>query len=579
MWPTPQDYNEAIQNPRQCFRDAELQNASVVLNSLGLPKPVTGSFASVYQMDDSHGRQFAVRCFLHNIPDQSVRYGEISAELRRLALPYMVPFEFLSEGIYINNSAYPMLKMQWVNGRGLIEWLARRLDYPDQIAALANKFKEMCDALRLSGIAHGDLQHGNIIIADDELKLVDYDAMFVPSLAGRDCPEIGHRHYQHPDRTAKDYDADLDNFSAVSIHASLLCLSIDPTLWRSLGAGEECLLFRDEDYAAPLDSVAFRLLENHQSLDIQSTARNLRALCSRVDFAPASRSNYRRARQQETPFATDDSVNKEDHTSAQRRAGQHQVKPLPLGTSASGHNLREAAPVLVVTEPPKPRLRVTGESPTGSETPSGNALARSTVTPKKVPVQVLPRSAPSTKPPPPNWLIVAFAIGAFTIMPFMGYSIILDLSRVPPVKAPHPESPATALHNRALEELRHNNSEGLTDYTAYIEMIVSQQKENQPQRIAYNDLDAIASAHEQHYNYDFALAVRELQFKLVDRTRGVNPMTPRMTSETLTHILSSCAANRAMAGDRTGALILTAEVRRASNAPTSTPSWPERFRR
>ena len=34
---------------------------------------------------------------------------------------------------------------------------------------------------------------------------MDYDTLYVPALAGRESPELGHRNYQHPDRTRKDF--------------------------------------------------------------------------------------------------------------------------------------------------------------------------------------------------------------------------------------------------------------------------------------------------------------------------------------------------------------------------------------
>ncbi|QLQ08322.1 MAG: hypothetical protein HZY76_21580 [Anaerolineae bacterium] len=52
--------------------------------------------------------------------------------------------------------------------------------------------------LQTHGIAHGDLQHGNVLVAADELRLIDYDGMYVPPLSGRESHEIGHRNYQHP---------------------------------------------------------------------------------------------------------------------------------------------------------------------------------------------------------------------------------------------------------------------------------------------------------------------------------------------------------------------------------------------
>ena len=99
------------------------------------------------------------------------------------------------------------------------------------------------------GIAHGDLQHGNIKVeAGCRIILVDYDGMFVPSMQGFTSNELGHRNYQHPGRTKDHFGGYLDNFSAWSIYTSLYCLTLDPTLWRKLEAGDECLLFRQEDY-------------------------------------------------------------------------------------------------------------------------------------------------------------------------------------------------------------------------------------------------------------------------------------------------------------------------------------------
>jgi hypothetical protein len=64
----------------------------------------------------------------------------------------------------------------------------------------------LASRLREAGVAHGDLQHGNVLLvpATDtdrlSLKLVDYDGMFVPALTGAQTGEVGHPAYQHPQR-------------------------------------------------------------------------------------------------------------------------------------------------------------------------------------------------------------------------------------------------------------------------------------------------------------------------------------------------------------------------------------------
>jgi hypothetical protein len=370
MWPTPQDYNESIQNPRQCFRDQDLIAALPVLTPLGLPKPVSGAFASVYQMTDERGRQFAVRCFLRDVPDQAARYAAITAKLNEAALPYTVPFEYLSEGIQVGGNWYPILKMEWVSGQSLIEWLMRRVDDSASLERLSKSFVEMMTSLRAHGIAHGDLQHGNIIVADEKLKLVDYDGMFVPSMSGFGAPELGHRHFQHPSRSSTHFGDYLDNFSAWSIYTSLFCLSLDPTLWRSLGAGEECLLFRQEDYVAPTESVAFRLLENHQLLDIQRAARKLRLLRD-VDVSRLP------------PLGEPVEVPVDD-------GGTTRPRPIPPRVSSGGRDVREALRVAIALKEEQPQLRVVDEEEL-LDAATAYIAAAAAAGPTKVPVHVLPR--------------------------------------------------------------------------------------------------------------------------------------------------------------------------------------------
>ena len=200
-WPTPQEYNEAIQNPRTAFADAELKPGQPLLTALGLPRPITGGFASVYQIICPGQRVYAVRCFLREFGDQQDRYAAISDHLERLRLPYMVNFTFLPEGIRVGGRWYPILKMEWVDGEMLHAYIERNLRSPAVLLALAEQWVQMVRSLRQAGIGHGDLQHGNVLVVNGQLRLIDYDGMFVPALAGRASHEIGHRNYQHPGRT------------------------------------------------------------------------------------------------------------------------------------------------------------------------------------------------------------------------------------------------------------------------------------------------------------------------------------------------------------------------------------------
>src|SRR5271155_5594889 len=99
-WPHSQDYNEAIQNPAQCFSDPELKQGEVVTNALGLPVPYSGNFADVYAVQSGQ-RKWAVKCFTRQIPGLSERYAEIGNYLQQKQLPFMVEFQLLEQGIQV----------------------------------------------------------------------------------------------------------------------------------------------------------------------------------------------------------------------------------------------------------------------------------------------------------------------------------------------------------------------------------------------------------------------------------------------------------------------------------------------
>src|SRR5258707_1372162 len=111
-WPQPDNYQEVIQNPQYCFEDPELRAGKPALDRNDLPRPMSGQFATVYQMNCGP-KKWAVRCFLNEVPDQQRRYAQINDHLKRHNLPFMVGFNYLQRGIMVNKNWYPILKMEW----------------------------------------------------------------------------------------------------------------------------------------------------------------------------------------------------------------------------------------------------------------------------------------------------------------------------------------------------------------------------------------------------------------------------------------------------------------------------------
>src|SRR5688572_19846800 len=114
-WPLASDYQEAIQNPRFCFTDPELQQGSVFTDKLGLPRPDSGNFATVYRVTAPSRQKWAVRCFTRDVPDHRGRYDAISAFIKASKLPWMVSFEYRTDGIRAKGRMWPIVKMEWVD--------------------------------------------------------------------------------------------------------------------------------------------------------------------------------------------------------------------------------------------------------------------------------------------------------------------------------------------------------------------------------------------------------------------------------------------------------------------------------
>jgi hypothetical protein len=273
-WPMSQDYNEAIQSPARNFADPDLRRGAAVVSALGLPLPCSGNFADVYQVRGPDGARWAVKCFTREVPGLHERYAAISTHLRRAKLPFTVDFTYLDQGIRVAGHWFPVLKMQWVEGLTLKQFVARAADKPATLEGLLHIWARMGQQLRAAGVAHGDLQHGNVLLVRDAnslaLKLVDYDGMWVPALAGSTSGEVGHPAYQHPQRLREGtYSPDVDRFPLLLVATALRALMVGGrALWERYDNGDN-MLFKEADLREPKQSA---LVQELLHLDDPATA-------------------------------------------------------------------------------------------------------------------------------------------------------------------------------------------------------------------------------------------------------------------------------------------------------------------
>ncbi|HEX4149620.1 MAG TPA: hypothetical protein VHY20_11560 [Pirellulales bacterium] len=260
-----------LQNPRIAFRDPELQQCAIEKNSLGQPKPRSGNFATVYRGVLADGGSVALRVFNRRADQRRQRYEAVSDYLDGRAITSFVDFVYDEQGIRsgADGKLYPLVRMDWVPGVTLLEWVRSAARARDAVALAggAETWIELTRSLAEHQVAHGDLQPANVMVDDQgAFTLVDYDCLAVPALMGQPNLEMGLPAYQHPGRSASTtLFPGLDNFSALVIYVGLRALAAEPPLWDTFvdTPGYDGLLFRADDFALPRDSLLrARLLES-----------------------------------------------------------------------------------------------------------------------------------------------------------------------------------------------------------------------------------------------------------------------------------------------------------------------------
>ncbi|MCY2991291.1 MAG: SUMF1/EgtB/PvdO family nonheme iron enzyme [Planctomycetota bacterium] len=271
-WPNASDYGEVLQNPAANFRDAQLCAGQAVTDACHRPLRWTGNFAAVFQVRGASLRQnWAVKCFTKRVAGLQERYRQIDLHLReqRQRLPFLVGFDYLPNELLVRGERYPVLKMDWVEGLRLDEFLLDCFENgtaKDTLPVLCDMWLKLAQRLRDAQVAHGDLQHGNVLLVPDphkqgflNLRLIDYDGMYVPALANQAPGEVGHPAYQHRQRLDQGgYGPEIDRFSHLLIYTTLRCLIVGGRELWDRHYDEDRLLLGPQDLAAPDQSPVFR---------------------------------------------------------------------------------------------------------------------------------------------------------------------------------------------------------------------------------------------------------------------------------------------------------------------------------
>ncbi|MFR9649434.1 MAG: WG repeat-containing protein [Rikenellaceae bacterium] len=169
------------------------------------------------------GATSLLKCYLVNHSHLRAIYGE------RYYPRELLCFNFDEQGEWVD-----VVIDRWCDGQTLLSVVEECVDCDNKqrLSELAYRFDTLALELLRSSWAHGDLTLENIIVAEDgSLKLIDFDATYLPELSEGECCEIGTDAFQHPKRDISCFDCDIDDYSIALIYTGLHLLSQTPELF------------------------------------------------------------------------------------------------------------------------------------------------------------------------------------------------------------------------------------------------------------------------------------------------------------------------------------------------------------
>lgn len=269
-YPDISDYTDSVQNATKQVIDPALQNARPLLQN-GRPEMMSGGAAVVYPFQNGADK-YAVKCWIRDIGDLHKHYRRVGQFLNSCGSQYFVSFAYVEKGIIARDQIQPFLRMKWVGGKSLLEFVSANVSNGSVLLQLADRYMEMCEHLHKLGVAHGDLQGSNIKVVGSgsgiSIQLIDYDTLVVPASLGQKAEALALPCYQHPKRgSTLFHNGKEDYFSELIIYLSLIAVADKPSLWDRFPKGnlglkdedrhDKHMLFVEEDFAGSRPSQVF----------------------------------------------------------------------------------------------------------------------------------------------------------------------------------------------------------------------------------------------------------------------------------------------------------------------------------
>lgn len=262
--PTIPEIKISIDNKDLFVKDDFVRKGSFARNANGSLIMYTGGFTAVFPFV-VNGEKWAFRCWHANIGNTAKRFQEIAKCVKSSQAQYLCDFAYVDNGVLVDGKLYPTTRMKWVEGQTIKDYICANAYNKPKLIKLADEFLVLIKDMHNRGFAHGDLQHGNIIVDNTgSLFLVDYDSFYCPALKGEKDIIKGLPDYQHPARNYNTFSHEkLDFFSELIIYTSIIAIAKNPNLATKYQvANSERMLFSKNDYKNFTSSVIYKDLKS-----------------------------------------------------------------------------------------------------------------------------------------------------------------------------------------------------------------------------------------------------------------------------------------------------------------------------
>jgi hypothetical protein len=246
----------------------------------------SGAYAAVFK-GIYEGKTYAIRCFLTAEDGAIERYRAICNHLGTVQDDWITDSEFLKDEVKVGDLTFPILKMEWVEGLLINQFIDQNLSNIKVLEEIQRQLVAISNSLEKNSVGHGDLQCGNIIVTGSsskfQIRLIDYDGMYVPELAQKTSIELGRSEFQHPKRTKFDFHPEMDRFSIWVMLTALEALKYDKNLWLEVMQGGfntlDNFLFSIQDFKNQENSKLFNRLFAINSTSLNYYLNELKSCC------------------------------------------------------------------------------------------------------------------------------------------------------------------------------------------------------------------------------------------------------------------------------------------------------------